>query len=191
MRHKKDKRKLKPTSSHRKAMLMNMVKNLIIYENIKTTLTKAKETRRMADKVINLAKDDNLKNKRMVYDILQSHSLTSRVFSEVGPRFKKRQGGYTRIIPLNERPGDGAQLVYLRLVELKAKTSGKSKVKKETSKAKPELKSEERPKKATKQAVKDTDKASDSHKKTEEKKEKGFLNNLRKYLGKDKKPEQG
>ena len=172
----------------------------MIYEKIKTTLPKAKETRALAEKVITLAKDNSLKNKRMVYDILQDHKLTATVFSEIAPRFKKRAGGYTRIISLEERRGDGAQLALLSLVELRAKVSTKAKKsKKETKesevKEKPEVQIEapkaketkgikEKPK-GTKEDIKKVSKEAPK----EEKKKGGFLKNLRNYLKKSKRPE--
>ena len=199
MRHKKNKRKLGRTTAHRKAMLNNMVRNLLITETITTTIAKAKETRKVAEKVITLLKEDNLVNKRAVYDVLQDHKLTSLLFKEVGSRFKNRAGGYTRITRLDTRPGDGAKMAILSLVELKpkkvkTKVAGKktkekvSNVKEEVVKPakeekkttlKPEVKGTA-PKKAKKAVPKATEKDA-------EREDKGFLKNLRSYLKKGNK----
>ncbi len=178
MRHGNDRRKLGRTSSHRKAFLKNMMRNLMIHESIRTTLPKAKEAQRAAEKLITLARKDTLKNKRAVYDIVQDHALTSKIFSEVGPRFKERPGGYTAIKHLGVRPGDGAQMAILSLVELKVKvvSNDKKGLGKESLKVKDKTPQE----------------ADKKHKETEQsdkKKEPGFFKGLRKYLGKDNRPE--
>ena len=178
MRHGNDRRKLGRTTSHRKAFLKNMVRNLMIYESIKTTLPKAKEAQRAAEKLITLAGEDTLKNKRAVYDIVQDHALTSKIFSEVGPRFKERPGGYTAIKHLGIRPGDGAQMAILSLVELKAKAVSKDK----KSLDKEELKTKGK-------VPQEADKKSKEAEQTDKKKEQGFFKGLRKYLGKDNRPE--
>jgi large subunit ribosomal protein L17 len=172
MKHRKSKIKLNRNSSHRKALFRNLVKNLFIHESIKTTLIKAKATRSLAERVISLAKEDTVVNKRRVYSIIGNHKLTARIFNEIGSRFKNRPGGYTQIVPLGNRKGDGAQMAILSLVELKAKIKPKSK-KKKTKEQKEPVKGE-KPKKKEKKPV------------PEEKKKDGFLKNLRKYLGKDK-----
>ena len=185
MRHKKSKVKLNRTSAHRRALAKNLVRDLLIHESIRTTLPKAKMARRLAEKVITLAKEDNLKGKRAIYSILQNHSLTSRVCSEIAPRFKNRPGGYTRIVALGNREGDGAQIVLLSLVELKAKTQVEPKAKQKAKKK--EIKEKEKPhkekeiKEAKKKEIKKEKKSAE-----EKKEKKGFLSNLRKYLGKGK-----
>jgi len=194
MRHKKDKRKLGRNSSHRKAFLRNMVRNVMLYEKIETTAAKAKEAKRLVDKVITLGKDETLSNKRRVYDVLQDHALTSRVFKEIAPRFKKRAGGYTRIYALKTRAGDGAELVYLSLVELRAKTASKATKKKETLKPKEEVKQE--PAQEVKEVKKEKPEVSKVQKPQKEEKKKvdkekgpGFFKNLRTFLGKSKRPD--
>jgi large subunit ribosomal protein L17 len=197
MRHKKDKRKLGRNTSHRKAMLNNMVRNLLISESITTTLAKAKEAQRAAEKIITLTKEDTLINKRAVYNVLQDHKLTSVVFKEIGPRFKARAGGYTRIIHLDTRAGDGAKMAILSLVDLKpkkAKATKKTKekapkVKEATAKPVKEEKKEaaekQEPKKAAAKETKKT--APEAPKKETGRDDKGFLKNLRSYLKKGNK----
>jgi large subunit ribosomal protein L17 len=188
MRHRKDKRKLGRTSSHRKAMLNNMVRNLLISESINTTLAKAKETQRLADRVINLTKEDTLANKRAVYDVLQDHKLTSIVFKEIGPRFKGRSGGYTRIVQLDTRPGDGAKKAILSLVEIKPKSKKQEKAKKSKKKA-PKPKEDVQDAQQTKQKspVKEKAKKPADEEKKSKGQEKGFMKNLRSYLKKGNK----
>jgi large subunit ribosomal protein L17 len=188
MRHRKDKRKLGRNSSHRKAMLNNMVRNLLISESINTTLAKAKETKRLADKVINLTKEDTLANKRAVYNVLQDHKLTSMVFKEIGPRFKGRAGGYTRIVQLDNRPGDGAKKAILSLVEITPKSIKKdkvSKIKKKAAKPKEDAKDLKQHKEAA-PAKEKAEKPADETKKSKGQ-EKGFMKNLRNYLKKGNK----
>ena len=200
MRHKKNKRKLGRTTAHRKAMLNNMVRNLLINETITTTIIKAKETRKVAEKVITLMKEDSLVNKRAVYKVLQDHKLTSLLFKEIGPRFKNRTGGYTRITRLDTRPGDGAKMAILSLVELKPKKTKTKKavakkIKEKASNVKEEaVKSVKEEKKTTRKpeakgtVSKKTKKAAPkATKKDAEQKDKGFLKNLRSYLKKGNK----
>jgi len=101
----------------RSAMLENMVTSLLVHQQIKTTLQKAKAAQRLADRVISLGKRDSLAARRQVFSYLQDHQLTSKVFKDVAPRFKDRKGGYTRILHLDRRKGDGAQLALLELTE--------------------------------------------------------------------------
>ena len=98
-------------------MLENLVSSLIYHQQITTTLQKAKQTQRLADRVISLGKKDSLASRRQVFSYLQDHTLTSRLFKEVAPRFKSRNGGYTRILHLQRRKGDGAELALLELTE--------------------------------------------------------------------------
>lgn len=130
MRHNRRTVRLGRNFSERRAMLENMVSSLLSHQEIQTTLQKAKEARRLADRVISLGKRDSLAARRQVFSYLQDHQLTSKVFKEVAPRFKNRNGGYTRILHLSRRKGDGAQMVLLELTEkeIKAKdTKAKSK----------------------------------------------------------------
>ena len=102
-------------------MLENMVSSLLSHQQITTTLSKAKEAKKLADRVITLGKTDSLHSRRMVFSYLQDHVLTSKLFKEVAPRFKDRKGGYTRILQLDRRKGDGAQLALLELTEKEIK----------------------------------------------------------------------
>ena len=102
-------------------MLENMVTSLLLHQQIKTTLQKAKAAQRLADRIITLGKTDSLHSRRMAFSYLQDHHLTSRLFREVAPRFKDRKGGYTRILRLQRRKGDGAELALLELTEKEIK----------------------------------------------------------------------
>ncbi len=131
MRHNRQTHRLGRNWSKRRALLENLVTSLLKYQQIRTTLQKAKAAQRLADHVITLGKEDTLAARRQVFSYLQDHSLTSRLFKEVAPRFKKRNGGYTRILRLERRKGDGAELALLELTEkeIKAKETKKSKAK--------------------------------------------------------------
>ena len=117
MRHNRRTKRFGRSLGERQAMLENMVSSLITHQQITTTLQKAKEAKRLADRVIHLGKTDSLTARRQVFAYLQDHDLTSRLFKEVSPRFKSRKGGYTRILQLSRRKGDGAQLALLELTE--------------------------------------------------------------------------
>ena len=121
MRHNRRTQRLGRTWSERRALFKSLVTSLIIHQEIVTTLPKAKEAKRLADRVITLGKKDTLASRRQVFAYLQDHVLTSRIFKEVAPRFKKRNGGYTRILQLSRRKGDGAQLALLELTEKEIK----------------------------------------------------------------------
>ena len=115
-------------------MLENMVGSLLFHQEITTTLPKAKAAKRLADRMITLGKSDTLAARRLAFSCLQDHVLTSKLFKEIAPRFKSRKGGYTRILQLQRRKGDGAQLALLELTEKEIiiKTPPKSKSKKES-----------------------------------------------------------
>lgn len=121
MRHRKSGRKLNRNSSHRKAMYTNMAVSLFDHELIKTTLPKAKELRRVAEPLITLAKEDSVANRRLAFSRLGNNRNASRavgkLFTELGPRYKERQGGYTRILKCGFRPGDNAPLAFIELVD--------------------------------------------------------------------------
>ncbi len=131
MRHNRQTKRFGRTWSERKALLEGLVTSLLSYQEIKTTLQKAKAAKRLADKVITLGKRDTLHARRQVFAYLQDHSLTSKVFKEVAPRFKDRNGGYTRILQLQRRKGDGAQLALLELTEKEVIVKEKAKGKKD------------------------------------------------------------
>jgi large subunit ribosomal protein L17 len=117
MRHRKSGRKLNRNSSHRKAMFQNMVVSLLSHELIKTTLPKAKELRRVAEPIITLAKQDSVANRRLAYNRLQNKIILDKLFTELGPRFLHRPGGYLRIIKCGFRAGDKAPMALVELVD--------------------------------------------------------------------------
>ena len=117
MRHGHGLRKLNRTSSHRLAMLQNMMNSLIEHEVIKTTVPKAKELRRVIEPMITLAKNPTLANKRLAFDRLRSRDSVVKLFGELGPRYQARPGGYTRILKMGFRVGDNAPMAYVELVD--------------------------------------------------------------------------
>src|SRR6187549_1386157 len=117
MRHGHGLRKLNRTSSHRLAMLQNMMNSLIEHEVIKTTVPKAKELRRVIEPMITLAKESTLANRRLAFDRLRSRDSVSKLFDNLGPRFKTRPGGYTRILKMGFRVGDNAPMAFVELVD--------------------------------------------------------------------------
>ncbi|GAA0501595.1 50S ribosomal protein L17 [Pigmentiphaga sp. GD03639] len=117
MRHRHGLRKLNRTSSHRLAMFRNMAVSLLTHEAIKTTLPKAKELRRIVEPLITLGKEPTLANKRLAFARLRDRDLVVKLFAEIGPRFKERNGGYTRILKMGFRQGDNAPMAYMELVD--------------------------------------------------------------------------
>ena len=117
MRHGHGLRKLNRTSSHRLAMLQNMMNSLIEHEVIKTTVPKAKELRRVIEPMITLAKTPTLANRRLAFDRLRSRDSVTQPFNELGPRFQTRPGGYTRILKMGFRVGDNAPMALVELVD--------------------------------------------------------------------------
>ena len=148
MRHRVGHRKLQKTTSHRLAMLDNMVTSLLEHEAIQTTLPRAKEARRLAERIITLGKRGGLSNVRLAERQIRSRPILQKVFGELKDRYAERPGGYTRIIRLGFRSGDAAQMALLELVDrpaaaaeskpeqkVEAKPKGKAKVKPEAPKA--------------------------------------------------------
>ncbi len=117
MRHRNGPRKLNRTSEHRAAMLRNMCVSLLQHEAIKTTLPKAKELRRVVEPLITLAKEPTLANRRLAFDRLRDRDIVVKLFNDLGPRFKTRPGGYTRILKMGFRVGDNAPMAYVELVD--------------------------------------------------------------------------
>ncbi len=117
MRHKKNKRRLSRTTSHRKAMLDNLVSSLLVHQKVETTLPRAKEAGKVVERLITLGKKDDLHHRRQAYSILQDRGQVGLLFDKIAPLFRQRNGGYARIIRSRFRPGDGAQLAILELVE--------------------------------------------------------------------------
>ena len=132
MRHKLGLRKLNRTSAHRLAMLRNMMNSLLRHEAIKTTLPKAKELRRVVEPMITLAKEPTVANKRLAFNRLRDREIVVKLFNEIGPMFKDRKGGYTRILKMGYRVGDNAPLAYVELVQ---KTTDADPAKEEAQKA--------------------------------------------------------
>ena len=117
MRHGNGLRKLNRTSSHRLAMLRNMSNSLIEHEVIKTTLPKAKELRMVVEPLITLGKKDNLANRRLAFDRLRDREMVAKLFTELGPRYAARPGGYLRILKFGFRHGDNAPMALVELVD--------------------------------------------------------------------------
>ena len=117
MRHRHGLRKLNRTSSHRLAMLRNMTVSLLRHEAIKTTLPKAKELRRVVEPILTLGKTDNLSNKRLAFNRLRDREIVGKLFSELGPRYATRNGGYVRILKMGFRQGDNAPMAFVELVD--------------------------------------------------------------------------
>ena len=126
MRHRLGLRKLNRTSSHRLAMLRNMTVSLLKHEAIKTTLPKAKELRRVVEPMITLGKNPTLANKRLAFDRLRDRDIVTKLFNELGPRFKARPGGYTRILKMGFRVGDNAPMAFVELVERSEVSAGEA-----------------------------------------------------------------
>ena len=165
MRHRKKSEKFSRPRAQRKALVNSLLRSLLIYERITTSESKAKAMRSWADKVINWGKTDTLANRRLSYRLLKDHSLVKRLFTEIGPRYKDINGGYTRVIGLKLRKGDGAKLSILELTQRVEKKA-------------PDLKAAK-----GKKAAKDTQEAKASDKK------KGLVSGMKKMFkgkGKDK-----
>ena len=116
MHHRKSGRKLNRNSSHRNAMFRNLTSSLVEHELIKTTLPKAKELRRVIEPLITISKTDDLAKRRLVYNKLRNKDAVKKLFTELGPRYTNRPGGYLRILKCGFRPGDNAPLAYVELV---------------------------------------------------------------------------
>ena len=117
MRHRKAGRQLNRNSAHREAMFRNMAGSLIRHELIKTTVPKAKELRRVAEPLITLAKIDSVHHRRLAFARLRDKEAVGKLFSELGPRYEARPGGYLRILKCGFRPGDAAPMAYVELVD--------------------------------------------------------------------------
>ena len=117
MRHRQGLRKLNRTSSHRLAMLRNMCNSLIRHEAIRTTLPKAKELRMAVEPLITLGKEPTLANRRLAFDRTRDREVVTKLFNELGPRYKARPGGYTRILKMGFRIGDNAPMAFVELVD--------------------------------------------------------------------------
>lgn len=155
MRHQLTGRQLSRNSSHRQALMRNMSVSLLRHETIRTTLPKAKELRRVVEPLITLGKNDGDANRRLAFARLRDAAVVEKLFAELGPRFKARPGGYTRILRMSPRPGDSAPMALMQLVEgpaavPAAEAEGKKKPRRR-AKARPA--SEVKPEKAAKAAA--------------------------------------
>ena len=124
MRHRMSGRKLNRTASHRKAMFSNMAAALLRHEQIKTTLPKAKELKRVADRMITLGKRGNLHSRRRAFAILRDDQIVAKLFGDLAERFKERSGGYTRVLKAGFRYGDSAPMAIIELVERDIEAKG-------------------------------------------------------------------
>jgi large subunit ribosomal protein L17 len=145
MRHRNSGRQLSRNTSHRHAMLRNMATSLLRHETIRTTVPKAKELRRVVEPLITMAKADSIALRRLAYSRLRDEAVVEKLFGDLGPRFKARAGGYTRILKMEPRPGDNADMALMQLVD-PAVVAGEKKDDTKTAKA---------PKKAKKAAADD------------------------------------
>ena len=120
MRHRKSGRQLNRNSTHRKAMFQNMANSLFLHEVIKTTLPKAKELRRVVEPLITKAKSDSVANRRHVFSKLRDQAIVTKLFTELGPFYKERPGGYVRILKVGFRTGDKAPMALVQLVDFES-----------------------------------------------------------------------
>ncbi len=169
MNHKNGFNPLSRTTAHRRAMSRNMVTSLFRYERITTTKSKALEVRKSAEKLITRAKEDTVHNRREAAKFIQDEKILNKLFTEIGPRMKERNGGYTRVLKLGYRQGDAADVVILELVDYKLDA--------DKSEEKPAKKAESKAKKpAAKDAGSDTKSKKAATKKASEKKEEAPAN---------------
>ena len=122
MRHQLSGRQLSRNAPHRWAMLRNMAASLLKHETIRTTVPKAKELRRVVEPLITLGKSDSQANRRLAFARLRDSAIVEKLFDDLGPRFKPRAGGYTRILKMDPRPGDSAPMALMQLVDKAAAT---------------------------------------------------------------------
>lgn len=125
MRHRNSGRQLSRNSSHRKATLRNMASSLVRHEAIKTTLPKAKELRRVVEPLITMAKHDSAAARRLVFNRTRDREVVTKLFNDLGPRFRARPGGYLRILKCGFRPGDNAPMAYVELLDRPAPEAAK------------------------------------------------------------------
>ena len=168
MRHGKGGRRLSRVQEQRQALLDNTARNLLIHGRIRTTVVKAKETRRLADRLITYGKEGSVHARRLAYRVLQDRTLVRRLFADIAPLFQDCQGGYTRILRLTTRPGDGAELALLELTRFPAAEAPKTKPQAKASKA-------AAPEPATAKATSAAEEGQE--------KPKGFFEGLRKLFG--------
>lgn len=127
MRHKNGYNNLGRESSHRKAMIRNMATSLVKHESITTTLTKAKAIRSVVEKLVTLGKKGEIHHRRLAARTLRENAVVAKLFNDIAPRFKERQGGYLRIYKLGERFGDGALMANIQFVDYDAVAAAEAK----------------------------------------------------------------
>jgi large subunit ribosomal protein L17 len=161
MRHHKSGRKLNRTSSHRSAMFRNMAVSLFRHEQIRTTLPKAKELRRVAEPLITMGKNPSLANRRLAFSRLRDREIVGKLFDDIGVRFKDRPGGYLRVLKVGYRTGDAAPMAIVQLVERKSAVaeSAEKPAKKKTTAKKATPKKTEAPAKEEKKEAKAAEKS--------------------------------
>ncbi len=116
MRHRKAYRKLSKPTPQRKALLKSLLLSFFKHEKIMTTYPRAKELTRLAEKIITLAKEDSIYNRRLVYSWIQDREIVKKIFAEIAPKYRQRDGGYTRVLKASTRRGDGAQEAVVELI---------------------------------------------------------------------------
>lgn len=149
MNHKNGFNPLSRTTAHRRAMSRNMVTSLFRFERITTTSAKAKEVRKAAEKLITRSKVDTVHNRRIAAKFIQDEKILNKLFTELGPRMKERNGGYTRILKIGFRQGDAADMVILELVDYKLPTEESKEKTAKAKKAEPKAETAEKPAKKT------------------------------------------
>ena len=154
MRHRVSINKLSKTPAHRKAMIRNMLISFYRYEQIKTTHAKSKVLQRRAERLITRAKEDTVHNRRMVRKWVQDKDMLNKLFTDIGPRYKTREGGYTRIVKIGPRYGDASEMVYISLVEKTPLST--------TPQTTSKKKGKQAPNKESKEADKETKQVSDT-----------------------------
>ena len=162
MRHGKAHRKFSRTPAHRRAMFRNMATSLLQHERVETTIHKAKDLRPVAEKIISLGCEDSLHNRRQALSYLKSKEMVHKLFAEIGPRFKERPGGYTRITRTRIRNGDAAEMAVIELVQEDLKPAKKKKKKASAPKKKAAAKKADAKPKAEKAAKESTEDAAEA-----------------------------
>jgi large subunit ribosomal protein L17 len=182
MRHKKKRLQLNRFTSWHKATVISLVKSLLTYQSIKTTVQKAKAAKPLADKIISLAKQNTLAAKRHAYEILGDHELVSGLFNDIAGRFKDNNGGFTRIINLGARRGDNASMAIFELTQIKKKLVKKHKKEEEKAEKAPEQISEE----AQTSPKTETGVKEERHPETRKQPNKKFLGGIRNIFKKER-----
>ena len=187
MRHHRTRRRLQRNFSHRKALLENLVRNLLQYQRIRTTHVKAKEAQRLADRLITLGKTGTVHSRRQAFAILGDRDMIKKLFDEVAPLFKNRNGGYTRVLHMDLRKGDAAPMALLELVEKAPEVTKEIKEPKEKkAKAAPEAGTapEEAPvvEKHPPKEPKAKSASKEEKQKQDEKDKSSFVSNLKKFF---------